>query len=82
MASNAAEFVTENDEGTFDFECPKTDGSCGPGVFGRGFTSTEWPTREQAETRGEQHLGEHETQEPMPELMEFRSVTDESTEES
>lgn len=44
---------------THDFEC-----ECG-------FVSAGWPTKKAAEARGKQHAAEHETGEPMPELVDF-----------
>jgi hypothetical protein len=37
---------------------------------GCGFTSTGWPTKKAADSRGKQHQTEHETGDPMPELAE------------
>lgn len=34
-----------------------------------GFTSYGWPDQESADARGERHQTEHETGEPMPELV-------------
>lgn len=36
-----------------------------------GWTTSGWSTRSQADARLAQHLEEHETGEPMPELIEF-----------
>lgn len=44
----------------YDFEC-----ACG-------FTSTGWAQKKQATARGAEHTAEHETGEPMRELVEFR----------
>lgn len=41
-------------------------------VPGCGFQSTDWPTPELRDTRAAQHLDEHETEEPMQELHDFR----------
>lgn len=51
----------------YDFVCPvqRCGGNRGP------FESLEWPNRKDAEARARQHLEEHETSEPMPELAEF-----------
>ena len=38
-----------------------------------GFVSAGWPSKAQAQARGEQHAAEHETGEPMPELSAFRA---------
>lgn len=46
-------------EGRHAFLCP----SCV-------FVSTGWPTKTSASQRGQQHLTEHESGEPMPELLE------------
>lgn len=43
-----------------DYECPDCD-----------FTSTGWPTKKAANARGKQHAAEHETGDPMPELVDF-----------
>jgi hypothetical protein len=43
-----------------DFECPRCD-----------FVSAGHPTKKARDARGQQHLTEHETGEPMPELVDF-----------
>lgn len=53
--------VTKNEQGTWDYECPRPAG-CGPGATGAGFTSTGWPRKTDAEARGQ----EHEAQPHMP----------------
>lgn len=45
-----------------DFQCPK------PGCE---FASLGWATDEQADARGAEHLNEHDTGEPMTELVAF-----------
>lgn len=59
--TDEASAVTEADE-LFDVECS---------VAGCHFFSGGWATAELAEARYNQHLEEHETGEPMPELVEF-----------
>lgn len=46
-----------------DFECRKCP-----------FVSTGWPTKKLADARGQQHLDEHETREPMQEVEGFRQA--------
>ena len=43
-----------------DFQCPKCE-----------FVSRGWATEEQAAARGAEHLNEHETGQPMTELVAF-----------
>lgn len=52
---------------TFDFECQDPSGTCGKD--GKGFVSKGWPTKEARDERARQHAAEHETKEPMPELV-------------
>lgn len=44
--------VTKNDQGTWDYECPRTAGC---GANGVPFRSTGWPRKSDAEARGEEH---------------------------
>lgn len=46
-------------EGQFAFLCPQCE-----------FVSAGWPTKSGADQRGKQHANEHETGEPVPELIE------------
>lgn len=52
--------VKDDDPGTYDAEC-----ACG-------FTSAGWPQRKLAAARVDEHAAEHETGEPMRELVDFR----------
>jgi hypothetical protein len=66
--------VTKADDGSWTFQCPGVFGSpCGDPGSGRPFHSSGWPTKATATARGEQHLAEHETGEPMPSLEDFRA---------
>ena len=47
---------------THVYQCP--DPGCG-------FTSEGWPTKKARDARGRQHQAEHDTGEPMPELIDF-----------
>lgn len=46
--------------GAWDYECPACE-----------FVSTGWATKKLAAERGEQHEAEHETGEPMQEMVDF-----------
>ena len=71
--------VTERtDEGrtVYDFRCPYPVG-CGTPDTGDDhvpFNSTGWNRRDDAVERGKQHIREHETGEPMPELGYYRAA--------
>jgi hypothetical protein len=54
---------------TYDFKCEEVTefGSCG-------FESTGWKSESLRDARGEEHLEEHETGEPMREIHEFREA--------
>lgn len=59
--------VFKNDDtGKYDFLCDFPAGTCAP------FLSQGWETEAQAEARGAEHLAEHETGEPMTELVAFQ----------
>ena len=64
-----------SDAPVYDFRCPYPVG-CGDvnGDPESRFMSTNWPTAELAAERGQQHIDEHETGEPMPDLNAFRSA--------
>lgn len=51
-------YVTEEQDGTFTFRCPHPTG-CGTGEAP--WSSSNWPNRGLATSRGKQHLREHET---------------------
>lgn len=59
---NPSRLDVEDAADKFDFECD---------VDRCGFTSRGWHTAEAAEARGTEHHNEHETGEPMTELVEF-----------
>ncbi len=65
------ERVTETDLKVFDFRCPYPDGCGEPGNAEKPFISAGWAERKHAVERGRQHIAEHETGKPMPELAEF-----------
>ena len=69
---NLTDSITSPDNGeTWDFNCPKTDGSCGDN--GIGFTSTGWPSAKVAKARGRQHFDEHEGNGVAQSLDDFRT---------
>lgn len=78
--------VTEADDGTWDANCPVTDGSCGTRpekVEDRvPWRSTGWPTKATARARLDEHVEEHKTGQPASDLNEFRAkhglIVDES----
>lgn len=70
MATTVSSAVSGSSEDGWDFQCPKTDGSCGDAEAS--FRSTGWRTRDLAEKRGQQHLDEHDGGDAMPSLDIFR----------
>lgn len=76
MSKLLEQSVRQADDGTFDFRCPVTDGSCG-GVDDKGtavpFTSTGWPSRKVALARARQHVDDHKGIAPMPSLADFHA---------
>lgn len=61
MASVLDKSVSKAEDGTWAFQCPGVKGDlCGDqAVGGGGFRSSEWPTKDTALARGEQHFSEH-----------------------
>lgn len=73
-ALNAMDYVVPVED-TFAFSCPLDHFGQLVGttaVQGCGYFSSEWPNADLAAKRGAQHLNEHATGEPMPELWFFR----------
>jgi len=60
--------TTKDADGTWRYVCGQPRG-CGAEAP---FTSSGWPTKALALSRGEQHEAEHEKGTPMPSLAEFR----------
>lgn len=63
MTTRAAAAVVPDEDDTYTFVCPECDPRRGDA-----FVSMRWPTKSAATERGKQHLAEHESGEPMPEL--------------
>lgn len=61
--------VSGNKDDGYVFTCPVDDGQC------QGFTSSGWPTKSAAETRGAEHLAEHESGKAMPELQDSKAAS-------
>jgi hypothetical protein len=52
----------QNEDGLWDFHCSQCQ-----------WQSVGWPNREDAAARGAQHMDEHTTRQPMPELADFNA---------
>lgn len=74
MASKiVTDAVTESEDGTFAFNCPVTDGSCGDRDKKVPFNTSGWPTAEIALARAEEHVQDHLGVAPMSTLEDFRA---------